>query len=171
MRFISDQLASSRSGDIHTDVCRLIRTPVNAIAVVDVVRESTIVHPAKLLLDDPPAIMAVDTEPKTVSRRAVPDTLEVGVGVIGIVLGCLCGGCKHVHIVRCAARIASSRALVADAEESEIAGELDPSNIPNSRVDVLGSSVDINVSEEVRRFDVIVSSTRSGEVVRCGHWW
>ena len=129
-------------------------------------------EPAKPLRDGPLAIVGVFTKPGSVSRRFGPVIFEVDAGIVGVILGCACGGGKHDHMVRCAARIGRTRNLVAgDDGASEITGELDLNNIPNSRVDVLGSSVGTNVGKEVRWFDAIVSSARSGEVVRCGHWW
>ena len=55
-----------------------------------------------------------------------------------------------------------------DAGDSEVTKELDLSNILNSGIEVLGGATSIDVGEEVRWLDGIVSSARSGEVVRGG---
>jgi len=51
------------------------------------------------------------------------------------------------------------------AGDGEVTRELDLSNILNSCVEVLGGATSIDVGEEVRRLDGVVSSTRPGEVV------
>ena len=55
-----------------------------------------------------------------------------------------------------------------NAGDGEVTGELDLSNILNSGIEVLGGATSIDVGEEVRWLDGIVSSARSGEVVRGG---
>ena len=54
------------------------------------------------------------------------------------------------------------------AGDSEVTGELDLCNILNSGVEVLGGATGVDVGEEVRWLDGVVSSTRPGEVVRGG---
>ena len=58
-----------------------------------------------------------------------------------------------------------------DTGDGEISRELDLSNIPNSRVEVLERTASIDVGEQIRRLDEVTSSTGSSEVVRGGHWW
>jgi len=55
-----------------------------------------------------------------------------------------------------------------DAGDGEFTGDLDFGYIPDSGVEVLWGTISINVGEEVRWLDGVVSSTGSGEVVRGG---
>lgn len=54
------------------------------------------------------------------------------------------------------------------AGDSEITGELNLSGILNGGEEVPGGAVRVNVDEEVRWLNGIVSSTRLSEVVRDG---
>ena len=61
--------------------------------------------------------------------------------------------------------------LVVDTPgDSEVSGELHLSDILYSRVEVLEGAASIDVREEVRRFDGVVSSSRASEIVRNRHW-
>ena len=57
------------------------------------------------------------------------------------------------------------------AGDGEVSGESDLSNILNGGVEVLGGTISINVGEEIRWFDRIVSSARASEVICRGNWW
>ena len=59
--------------------------------------------------------------------------------------------------------------LAVGAGDSEVARQVDLSNILNSVVDVLESAVPIDVGKEVRRFDGVVPSTRLSEIIRSGN--
>ena len=61
--------------------------------------------------------------------------------------------------------------VVSAPGDSENTGELNLSDTLNSRVEVLEGTITIDVGEEVQRFDGVVSSTRSSEVVCGRHWW
>ena len=55
-----------------------------------------------------------------------------------------------------------------DEGDGEFTRELDLGYIPDSGVDVLWGTISVNVGEEVRWLNRVVSSTRPGEVVRGG---
>jgi len=55
-----------------------------------------------------------------------------------------------------------------DAGDSEFTRELDLGYIPDGGVEVLWGTISINVGEEVRWLDRVVSSAGPGEVVRGG---
>jgi len=57
-----------------------------------------------------------------------------------------------------------------DAGDSKVTRELNLSNILDSGVEVLGGAINIDVGEEVRWLDGVVSSTRLSEVIRGGDW-
>ena len=59
-----------------------------------------------------------------------------------------------------------TRPLVVDAGDSEFTRKLDLGYIPNGGVEVLRETININVGEEVRWLDGVVSNARSGEVIR-----
>ena len=56
-----------------------------------------------------------------------------------------------------------------DAGDSEATEEFNLSNILDNRIEGLGDAVRIDVGEEIRWLDGVVSNTRSGEVVRGGN--
>ena len=56
-----------------------------------------------------------------------------------------------------------------DAGDSEATKEFNLSNILDNRIEGLGDAFRIDVDEEIRWLDGVVSSTRSGEVVRGGN--
>jgi hypothetical protein len=60
--------------------------------------------------------------------------------------------------------------LVVGMGDSGVTGEVDISSILNSGVGVTGGAISIDINEEVRRFDGVVSSTRLSEVVRSRDW-
>jgi hypothetical protein len=53
---------------------------------------------------------------------------------------------------------------------NEVAREFNHSNFLNGGVQVFGGAVDVDIGEEVRRLDGVVSSARSSEVVCSGDW-
>jgi len=57
-----------------------------------------------------------------------------------------------------------------DAGDIEVTREFDLNNVLNSGIEVLGGATSIDVGEEIRWLDGVVSSTRPGEVVRGGDW-
>ena len=56
-----------------------------------------------------------------------------------------------------------------DAGDSEATKEFNLSNILDNRIEGLGDAFRIDIDEEIRWLDGIVSSTRSGEVLRGGN--
>ena len=56
-----------------------------------------------------------------------------------------------------------------DAGDSEATKEFNLSNILDNRIEGLSDALRIDVGEEIRWLDGVVSSTRSGEVVRGGN--
>jgi len=54
-----------------------------------------------------------------------------------------------------------------DPRDGEVTRELDFNDILNTGVEVLEGAVSIDVGENVRRFDGIISGTRCGKIV-CG---
>ena len=141
---------------------------MSTLAVISEAREFVAADPPKVVLDSALARRVVDTEPESVSGCAARDPLEVRVSFIDIFLGYGSGGGKRQPIARSAAGVGIP--LVVGAGDCETTGELDFSNILNSRVEVLECATNINVGEEVRRFDGVISSTRSSEIIRGGHW-
>ena len=77
------------------------------------------------------------TEPEAVSVRDARLRLEVRIGVVRVFLGPGRGGGNNPLVVVRAALVGSGP-LVVDTGDSKIAGELDLSNIPNSRVQFWG---------------------------------
>jgi hypothetical protein len=57
-----------------------------------------------------------------------------------------------------------------DAGDSEVTRELNLRRILDSGPEVLGGAVSIDIGEEVRWLDGVVSSARSSEVVRGRDW-
>ena len=166
-RFISDQF-TPRLKDIRTDVSSPGWTfGMGAVTVVYEVCEPVLADPPKLVLDNPLAIVREVTEPGLESWLGFPDIPDVRVGLVGVFLGFSGGGDEHQQVTIRAARVRSP--LAVDAGDGEISREFDLSNIPNSRVQAFGGSISIDVGEEARRFDGVISSTRLGEVVRGGH--
>ena len=56
-----------------------------------------------------------------------------------------------------------------DAGDSEATKEFNLNDILDNRIKGLGDAVRIDIGEEIRWLDGVVSSTRSGEVVRGGN--
>ena len=52
--------------------------------------------------------------------------------------------------------------------DSEVAGELDLGSIPNGSVQVLGGAIGVDVGEQVRWLDDVITSARFREVVGSG---
>jgi len=141
--------------------CRL-----SASAVVGEVRELAAADQLKVALDRVLARSDVGTEPGIVSGRAVHEILDVSVSGGGIGLG---AGGSGVDL-----RLSGRRAvdeegpLVVNAGGGEVTRESKLSSILNSSKQVLGGAISIDIGEEVRWFDGIVSSAGFSEVVRLG---
>jgi len=117
-------------------------------------------------LDGGLAIAVVGTEPGSVPGCGVRDTHDVRVGPIGIVFG-VTGGCNNVRLLIIRAAVEGSP-LAMCAGDGEVARELDPGSSLNGTVEVLGGAIGVDVGEQVRRLDGVISSARSSEVVRRG---
>lgn len=146
-----------------------LREAIAQVAVVGEVRESIAVDRPEPVLDGALARIGVGTEPELVSGRDLRQRRDVIIGVVRMFLGSGSGGGNHPLVVRRAALVVTS--LVVNTGDGKIARKLDLSNILNSCVEVFEGSVSVEVGEQVRRFDGIVSSAGSSEVVGIGHWW
>jgi hypothetical protein len=167
--FISDRITISRLGSIRTDVRADVRP--SAGAGVGDGRESigSPRYPRKTFLDNGLAIFGVGAEPGHVPVRTRRDTSNVSVGVGGQGLGASSGEPDHPLVVPLPAADVGFPFAV-DAGDSEVTREVDLSSILNSGVQVLRGPISIDVSEEVRWLDGVVSSARPSEVVRSGDW-
>ena len=121
-----------------------------------------------MLLDAALATLVIFTEPGGVSGGSARDTFNISIGVAGIGLGVLGGGFE-LRLLNGRAAVVGSP-LVVDAGGREVTREPDLSGIYNSGVEVLGVTISIDVGEEVRWLDRVLSGARLGEVIRSGHW-
>ena len=118
----------------------------------------------EVVFDIGPAKNTVGAEPGLVSVRVARHILNVRVGFAGVGLSTFDSVVEEHLFEPFAVREGSP--LIVDAGDSEVARELDTRNILNSGAEVLGDAVGIDVSEQVRRLDGVVSSARSSKVVR-----
>ena len=132
-----------------------------------------VTHLEEVVLDDFLARDGVRTEPVTISNRSEPERFEVIVGFFSIEIGAESGFRDSQLLVSPAFVVPGFQvALVVDMPgDCENPGELDLSDILNNRVEVLEAAISIDVGEQIRWFDGVVSSTRSSEIVRSRHWW
>ena len=108
----------------------------------------------------------VGTEPGSVSGRVTCETYHVGVGIGRIVLGVGGGGVElRLHGRR---TTVEGGPLFVGAGDDEATREFNLGSVPNGSEQVLGGAVGIDVGEEVRWPDGVVSSASSSEVVRAG---
>ena len=121
-----------------------------------------------VVLDSALASSGVGTKPGPVPGRAARDTQKVSEGINGVGLGARSSS-FDLRLSGCRATDEASP-LVVGAGGSEVTRELDLSDVPNSGVEVLGGTISINVGEEVRWFNRVVSRPGLGEVVRGGDW-
>lgn len=116
----------------------------------------------------------VGTEVPLVSGRYVGftrDTAKVIVGLGGKSLSVPSGDDNLLLLARRAICEDGIPFIVGAPGDGGIARELDPGKPLNSGVQVLWCAITIDVSEEARRFDGVVSGARLGEVgVRSGNW-
>jgi len=148
---------------MRTDEGRAIRS--GAGTVVSEARESVAVDHPEAVFDSAPANSAVGAEPGPVPARVARHTLNLRVGFAGVGLGTINGVFKE-HLFEPSAVHEGHIPFVMDAGDSEVARELNPCNILNSGAEVLWGAASIDVSEQVRWLDGVVSSAGSGEVVR-----
>ena len=148
--------------NVRTHVGEGIR--LGAGAIVGEAREPLAVDQPEVVLDDLPARLGEGTEPGLVSVRAGPESLNVRVGLSGVILGVLSGGFDDLLLGPRAGRVADP--LVVGPGDGEVAGEPDLGNILNSGANILGGAISVDVGEQVRRLDGVVSSARSSKVVR-----
>jgi len=127
-------------------------------------------HLLEGFLDDDLLKKGVSTEPGNVSARGVliVDAIKVSVGVTDKDLG-FHSGDKDIKLLSRRAVFGGSP-LVVDAGDSKVTREGNLSNTLNSGVEVFGGAINIDVGEEARWLDGVVSGTRSSEVVRGGDW-
>ena len=136
----------------------------SASAVVGEGREVVAVDQPEVLLDAALPTIVIGTEPVDESFRAARDTLNVRVGLAGVILGITSGSFDENLLDIREARVVFP--LVVGAGDSEVARELNASNILNSGVEVPGGTVRIDVGKQVRRLDGVGSRTGSSKVVR-----
>ena len=107
----------------------------------------------------------VGTEPGSVSGLAAGETHQVGVGIGSIVLGVGGGGVE----LRLPGRRATNEGgpLFVGTGDGEATREFNL-GVPNFGEQVLGGAIGIDVGEEVRWLDGVVSSASSSEVVCAG---
>ena len=110
----------------------------------------------------------VGTEPDSVSGRVTRDTQKVRVGIISIVLS-VGGGGIELRLLGCRAANEEGPLFVGTGD-SEVTRKFNLGNIPNGGEQVLGGATSIDVGEEVRWLDGVVSSASSSEVVCTGDW-
>ena len=134
-------------------------------------RNSALTDCREVVLDAFLAIISISTEPGNVSGRGAPDEFDVRVSAIGVEVGVGGSGANKRLLVRRAASKLGIPLVVGTPGDSKNIGKLDLSDILNGRVDIIEGTIGIDVGEEVRRFDGVVSSTRPSEIVRSRHWW
>ena len=120
-----------------------------------------------MLPDDVPARSKEGTEPSGVSRPAGRDTCKVRVAVSGIGLGVRSGSFDQRLPGRSAADEANP--LVVDGGEGKATREVNLSSVLNGGVDILDGAIGIDVGEQVRWLDGVLSRARQSEVVRSGN--
>ena len=147
---------------MRTDVGRASRN--GAGTVISEARELVAADLPEVVFDSGPASITIGAEPGLVSARVGRHTLNVRVGCVGVGLGTFDSVVEEHLFEPFAVREGSP--LIVDAGDSEVARELNICNILNSGAEVLGDAVGIDVSEQVRRLDGVVSSARSSKVVR-----
>jgi len=135
----------------------------SAGAVVGVARESSRFDQPEGVLDDFLVIGEGCTEPGGVSGRLAREVLKVGVGVVGIILGAR-NSVADRHLVGKRAT-GELRPLVVNAGHSEVTREFECRNALNGGTEVLGGTIGVDVGEEARRFDGVLSCARPSEVV------
>lgn len=108
-------------------------------------------------------------EPGLESVRAFRESLDVIVGRIDDILGCISGSKNIIPLARIAECECSP--LVMDMPgDGELTKELDLSDTVDSGIQVLEGAISIDVSEEIRRCDGVVSGAGLSEVVCDGDW-
>ena len=153
-----DRITIPRLKNIRTNVGE--NGNVRAGAGVSEARELVVPDLPEVVLNDVLAVRGVGTEPRGVSGGAARDTLNVTEGVDGGCLGVSSGG---VELRLAGRRAADERSpFVVDVGDIKITRELDRSNILNCGIKVLGGTVNIEVGEQIRWLNGIVSSTRPG---------
>ena len=154
----------SRLEYIRTDIG--VGISISAGAVVGEARVLTTIHQLVVVLDSVLPSSVVDTEPASVSGSAALHTRNIAVGIKSIHLSPVgCGNKLRLLGRRAAVEVGP---LVVGAGNCEGTGELNFSNTPNSGVEDLGGTVGVDIGEEGRWPDGIVSRSRSSEVVRSG---
>jgi len=113
-------------------------------AVVVEIRELMAADRLEVVLDGVLASCNVGTEPGIVSRRAVIDTRNVSVGVVGIGLSVSSGGVEYRLLVP---RAAEENPLVADAGDGKSTREVNLSSILNGGMEILEGAVGIDIGE------------------------
>ena len=151
--------------DTRTDESKNTRR--RAAAVVSEVREIAAADQPEVLPDDILARIKEGTEPSGVARPAGRDTRKVRVAVIGISLGVRRGTYDQRLPGRSAVDVANP--LVVDTGDGEATGEVNLSSVLNGGIDILDGAINIDVGEQVRWLDGVLSRSRQSEVVRSGN--
>ena len=147
---------------IRTDVGVGVRFSTSA--VVGEVRVLVVADWLAMTLDDALVGRRVGTEPGSVSRRATREALKVRISVASTGLGAGGGG---IELRLSGRRAANERGpLVMDTSDSKVVREPNLSNILNSGEEILGGPISIDIDEEARWLNGVVSSASSSEVVR-----
>ena len=120
-------------------------------------------------MDEVPASLVVGTEPGGVSSRAVRETQKVSVCAYGMTLGGRSGVYELLLLGRRAAAEADS--LLVNAGDGKGTSEVNLGSILTDGIDVLEGPISIDVGEQVRWLDGVLSRTRQSEIVRSGNWW
>jgi len=135
-----------------------IDTRRSAAAVVGEVREIAAADQPEVLPDDIPARSKEGTEPGGVSRPAGRDTRKVRVGVSGNTLGVRRGSSDQRLPGRRA--IDEANPLVVETGDGKATREVNLSSVLNGGIDVLDGAIDIDVGEQVRWLDGVLSRAR-----------
>ena len=160
-RCVNNRMRTPRLIGIRTDVGVGARSGTGA--VVGEARELMAADQPEVVLDDVLTSGGIGPEPGLVSVRPTRDTKKVRVSTAGVGLSVTGSGVELRLPDRRAADEAG--ALFVGARDGEGTGEFEFSHILDGSVEVLGSPIAINVGEQVRWLDGVVSRSGFGEVV------
>ena len=153
---INNRITISRLKYIRTDVSNCASS--SAGTVIGEVRELPAVHQPEVVLDGVLASCNVGTEPGGVSGRAARDTQKVIVGVFGESLGSRSGNAELQLPGRRAAH--EPNPLLVDAGDPKGTREVNLSRILNGGIDILEGTINIDVGEQARWLNRILSGAR-----------
>ena len=163
-RFISSRATVPPSEDMRTDFGKVVNCRAFATVVGELV-EWIVLDLRKAIQNGLVTSRVIGTEPGLVSGRTSRDTLKVSGGRSGIFLGLLIRS-MNLDLLFDRTPSVGSPLLVDMPEGGNITRKLGLGNSLNRGVYVLRGAIGVDVSEEVRWFDGVVSDTGSNEVVR-----